>query len=231
MDVRRGRMPHPRRTAPSLGIAPHRWDGFGRCDFQSRPVVCMERARVAAVVGRALRASRVAGTSLFRSRKASRPKSEVQSPLQPGSRFNAKNAEGLTQRDAKNSRGRGGGAGRAGRWGGATDSSSPTPGGRRVPPSSGRRVEFAHGGGGGGGGRNGAWGAIEKRTSRRGAGKKVRVAIPSPTTNCRLGVARTAFLGVDGGGDFWRMQGRVPGRMRLRRCGRGVSGLEKGTDP
>ena len=54
-------------------LSPPRWLALGRCDFQSRPALCMEHAVKAAVVGRALRASRAAGTPPH-------PKSEVGSP-------------------------------------------------------------------------------------------------------------------------------------------------------
>ena len=54
-------------------LPPPRWLALGRCDFQSRPALCMEHAAEAAVVGRALRASRAAGTPPH-------PKSEVGSP-------------------------------------------------------------------------------------------------------------------------------------------------------
>ena len=147
----------------------------GRCDFQSRPVVCMERARVAAVVGRALRARRAAGEFLFwwaeciwaevRSQESEGRPSRAAVSTQRTRRVGRKG----TQRTAGEREG-----GRGERGGGAGRRTPPPqrPGGVGSPPPRGGGWNSLTAGAGVVGGRNGAWGAIGKGTSWRGGGKK-----------------------------------------------------------
>ena len=228
MDVRRGRMPHPRKGGLHALIFPRTVEAtLGGAIFNRALPGAWNAQGKPSAVGRALRARRLRGCAC----RLHGSLGELALPCRNDAEWaglwagrRRARARGTKRRHDEPTKWGGG-------TGGATDSSSPTPGGRRVPPSSGRREEFAHGGSRGGwGGTTGAWGARGKRTSRRGAEKS---ACCNSLWRKELRIWRgvDGFSGVDGGGDFCRMGRKIPGSARFRRCGARRCRDEKGDRP